>query len=464
MPATSSGVGSGVRAQHGANRARVARAQPEQRVERGLGPARRRGFGDGGEAELVLAAQRRDLAQQRVALEVAGVGERDLRGVVDHVHVVEADAAGEQALLERLDVAAVQRRDSASAAARPRPASAKMQRLRATRARRASTSATTALPTSAPDLVDRDVDDGLDAPLLGLGHGRVEQLVGRAEERVGERLVGAAGEGGGLEAGHEAPRERARRGEQRAQRQRARDPELAQRGAAERRLQQQARHAHRGVEGGEGAQQAGARAEALARLRLELEVDERLGDGAEEHDERDVAQVRVAQQDGGRDRRGRLRRRRERGRWLAASACVRRSAAAASSAEHDQQQDAAPSGSSWRREPGERAARHPAGGGAGADAADDLARGVGVEALVDQRPEAGDERAAEGGDVDVEEQRGGRGPDEAERVPDAEQQRGERRLRRGRRAPASAVRARPRAARRRRARRARRLPSRAAAT
>ena len=42
-----------------------------------------------------------------------------------------------------------------------------------------------------------------------------------------------------------------------------------------------------------------------------------------------------------------------------------------------------------------------------ADAADDLARGVRVEALVDQRPEAGDQRAAERGDVEVHEHRGG---------------------------------------------------------
>ena len=105
-------------------------------------------------------------------------------GVVDHVHVFEAHAACEQALLERLDVAAVYRdkpkreqRDQD----REREDEATLARGHHGEQERDGRAAD-----ERAHLVDRDVHHGLDAALLGLGHGRIEQLVGRAEERVGE--------------------------------------------------------------------------------------------------------------------------------------------------------------------------------------------------------------------------------------------------------------------------------------
>ena len=229
--------------------------------------------------------------------------EGDLGGLVHDVVRVEAHAAGEEALLEGPHVAAVESARQGERGERehgrrgeedrgpPAGGQDEGQRGQAAAQERA-------------DLVHRDVDQGLHAALLGLGHRRVEQLVGGAEERVRERLVRPAGEGGGGEAGERGAEDRAHRGEGRAQSQRARDAEVAEGGAAHRGLEQQTHHAHHAVEGAERPEERGARGEARRGLALEQEVHERLDDGAEEDHEGDVAQVGVAQQEGKGERRG----------------------------------------------------------------------------------------------------------------------------------------------------------------
>ena len=133
---------------------------------------------------------------------MAGVGERVLRRRVDRLAALEPDAAvqrGSARASGRSRGAAP--RESASAHEREQRPRRRTARARpASGSERTATARTSAAADQRADLVDADVDDRLDPPLLGLGHRRVEQLVGRAEERVRDRLVGAARERGRGEA------------------------------------------------------------------------------------------------------------------------------------------------------------------------------------------------------------------------------------------------------------------------
>ena len=174
------------------------------------------------------------------------------------------------------------------------------------------------------------------------------------------------------------------------------------------------------MEDGERAEQRRSRHEALACLCLELEVQQRLGDGAQQDDERDVAQVRVPPQHGGAQRGGRSR--------SAGFALARNGArehAGAEQAEHREHQQRAGERHELRADPRERSTRHAARRRARADAADDPAGRVGIEALVDERPEARHQRAAKGRDVQVDADRGGGGEGQSQDPPRREQDCGE---------------------------------------
>ena len=200
----------------------------------------------------------------------------------------------------------------------------------------------------------------------------------------------------------------------------ARDAEVAEGGAAQRGLEQQAHHAHHAVKGAERPEERGSRREARRGQALEQEVHERLDDGAEEDHEGDVAHVGVAQEEGKGERRG--------GRGAAGGL---RGLLPPCGVEHhrrgrrhrQQEQDGGRGGQDARHGPDHEPADDPPRGGPGGDPPDHLPRGVGVEPLVDHRPEAGDERSAEGGDVQVEKDGGGPGPGEADRPPEGEQKR-----------------------------------------
>ena len=377
------------------------------------------------------------------------MGEGDLGGVVDDVVRVEAHAAREEALLERPHVAAVEALRQGERGERDTAGERRRGRAAAERGARTKARATRPLPSEGADLVHRDVDEGLHAALLGLGHRRVEQLVAGAEERVRERLVGPAGERGGGEAGDEAPTIALSRGEGRAQ---ATVPAMPRWRRAARLSVVWSRRPSTliaGVEGGEGPEERGPRGEALRGLGLEQEVDERLDDGAEEDHEGDVAQVGVAQEEAA----GERRRRGAAGRAAGAPARVPCERRPRSPSIAEQEQDEQRGGAGGRH--GARSQANPPptpsrGRRAGADPPDHLPRRVGVEPLVDHRPEAGDERTAEGGDVQVEKDGGGPGRGEADRPPDGEQKRRKRGHRRDEAGGRRAGEARARAARPRR--------------
>ena len=217
MPATSAGSGSGLRRSAAPHERRVSRAHPGQPLRSASEPDGSRSreseepVRDHARDERSLAsAELLDLPQQRAAVDEAGVGEGGLRGVVDDVLGVEAHPAQDEALRERLHVAALQalreqheherhgRRDGEQHGG----GGERGEGEREGHDRAAGEGA---------DLVHGDVDERLDAPLLGLGQGCVQQLVARAEERVRERLVGPADERGRGEPGEKAPRSPPRR-------------------------------------------------------------------------------------------------------------------------------------------------------------------------------------------------------------------------------------------------------------
>ena len=117
--------------------------------------------------------------------------------------------------------------------------------------------------------------------------------------------------------------------------------------------------------------------------------------------------------DGGRDGRARL------------PAARLREDDGAEAAERDQAENRGGQGQRAGREPGERAAGHTPRRRARPDRAHGTARGVGVEPLVDERPEARDQRPAERGDVQVEEHRGRAREEKPERPPAGEEKGGE---------------------------------------
>ena len=196
-------------------------------------------------------------------------------------------------------------------------------------------------------------------------------------------------------------------GQQRAQGERCRAmPSVRERGPRERRpAAAGSRRSSRCRRATSGAEQRAAAAAAKRAWTCGLEAQSTMASttAPSSDDERDLAQVGRAHQR--RAARAAARRLaaaaagRASPRRSSTSAAARRGARPGTSSDrrHRQQQ---------RREPADDAAGDAAGGGAGADAAHDAPRGVRVEALVDQRPEAGDERAAERGDVEVDEDRG----------------------------------------------------------
>jgi hypothetical protein len=212
------------------------------------------GRGRGDERTGLASAELLDLAQEGAALDQAGVRQRDLGGLIEDLVGVEADPAQDEALLQRPDVAAVQPSGEAEGGQRAGGRDREEHGRGGGRDERQD-QRDRAASEEGPQLVHRHVHHRLGATFLRLGQGRVKQLVRGAEERVRERLVGPAGEGRRGEPGKSDAEERARRGEGRAQGERAGDAEVAQRGAADRRLHDEAEDAHPPVEDGEGAEE-----------------------------------------------------------------------------------------------------------------------------------------------------------------------------------------------------------------
>ncbi|WP_437572920.1 pentapeptide repeat-containing protein [Sorangium sp. So ce542] len=391
----------------------------------GVGPGGRPPPEGGELGEHLVAAERVDGAAQGAA-----------GGRVDDVRRVERDGAGAEAALERGDVAPVEPRREEQGDARGRGAEADEERQRRVRREREQDHGEAAADRRA-DAVEAHVDEGLDRPLLVRGQGRVEQLVARPEEGVPEHGLGGADDGGGPEARRDHDGERAREDGGREDADGGGEPEPVEREGGGERLHEEREQADREVEEREEREQLVAVAHRVGGLGAEGHVEERAAHRAEPDEQGEVAQVGALAQGaeaggagggaggGGAGGGGA-------GVVLGVALGAGRGRAREAGAEEVGRQGGQPAQPGEGEEHGRGV--HEVAGAPGEDAADDAAEraaagdaphgvagGVGVEALVDERPEGGDEGRAEDGDVQVEDQGGGAGRAQGEGPLQAEE-------------------------------------------
>ena len=142
-----------------------------------------------------------------------------------------------------------------------------------------------------PQLVGADVDDGLRGALSLRGQGRIEELVGRAEERVAEDAVPPARHEDRAQArvNEREPRAQARR--EGMEGDGAGEAQAAQGAFGGERLHGQGQEREARVEGTEEGDESGAAGEVGRSLDLEDVVDDELGEGGQADEKSEVAEV-----------------------------------------------------------------------------------------------------------------------------------------------------------------------------
>ncbi len=239
----------------------------------------------------LFLAQRRHLPEQGLAVEgEAGLGQGHQGGGVHHLVRLQSDHPRAEAFLEGGDVAVVQ-------------ASGDQERPQGGRPRQGEQDAGAPLAQQGDEeqgeqparhraqSVETHVHDGLCGSLPVVGKRGVEQLVARAEERVVEDAVGAARQERAPEARVHEPQQRGRGHRGRAQGHGAGQAQAPQGGTGERHLDGQGQQANPRVEHGEERQEGLPAGKHGGGLRVEQVVEQRLGGGAQGHDQGQVAQV-----------------------------------------------------------------------------------------------------------------------------------------------------------------------------